>query len=96
MTRTHLERSRALWNRSSLNLASDEVLAQILDRGEIAAWRDLYALAKDDRALRARIKALVLRVPLPLPHFWLAALKGLGENVDFGAALPNYHAGPGV
>ncbi len=32
---SHLEKSTALWNRSRLELDSDEVLAQILDRGEI-------------------------------------------------------------
>jgi len=31
-----LETSRALWNRSALVLDSDEVLAQLLDRGQMA------------------------------------------------------------
>src|SRR6185295_17723263 len=33
-----LTRSRALWNRSRLDLESDEALAQILDWGELDAW----------------------------------------------------------
>lgn len=83
--------SRALWNRSGLDLGSDEVLAQILDRGEIAVWRALYQLARRDPHLRARIKSVVLSTPLPLPHFWLAALANIGESVDFEARLPDYY-----
>lgn len=83
-----LERSRALWNRERLDLASDEVLAQILDRGEMEAWRELYLMASRDRALRQRILRLIERVPLPFPHAWLAALATLGEEVDFDARLP--------
>lgn len=83
--------SRALWNRDALDLASDEVLAQILDRGEIDAWRDLYRLARADSRLRARIHRLVLTVPVALPHFWLAALASLGEPVDLGARVPDYY-----
>jgi hypothetical protein len=55
--------SRALWNRDALDLSSDEILAQILERGEIGAWRWLYRLAQveprpppahqEDRAHRA-------------------------------------------
>ena len=86
-----LDTSRALWNRARLALDSDEVLAQILDRGEIAAWRELYRLALTDPALRARITRIVLTVPLPLPRFWLAALADLGEPVDMVAALPDYY-----
>lgn len=85
-----LEDSRALWNRNRLDLRSDEVLAQILDRGEMAAWRELYRTARTDPALRQRIASVILRVPLPLPHFWLAALKALGEDVDVGAETPPY------
>ena len=92
---TALTHSRALWNRTGLDLRSDEILAQILDRGEFAAWRELYALAREDAELRRRIHAVVLSVPLPLPHFWLAALASLGEPVDFDAPVPEY-AGPGV
>ncbi len=87
-----LHRSRALWNRSRLDLASDEVLAQLLDRGEMAAWRELYALCRGDGDLRRRIHRIVLTVPLPLPRFWLAALASLGEDVDLAVALPVYPA----
>lgn len=82
---------RALWNRGALDLQSDEVLAQVLDRGELADWRELYRLAHADAHLRARIRRLVLTVPLPLPHFWLAALANLGEPVDFDAPKPDYY-----
>jgi len=81
-------RSRALWNRGTFDLASDEILAQLLDRGEMAAWRALYALARDDAELRRRIARIVLTVPTALPHFWLAALRALGETVDVGAPVP--------
>ena len=87
-----LAASRALWNRADLNLDSDEILAQILDRGEVTSWRALYALARDDARLRARIRSIVLTVPLPLPRFWLAALAGLGEAVDFDCEVPDYWA----
>jgi hypothetical protein len=82
--------SRALWNRSAADLESDEVLAQLLDRGEIAAWRALYRMARTDAQLRARMKRIVFTVPLPLPHFWLAALASLGEALDVGAEVPDY------
>src|SRR4051794_12334795 len=85
-----LERSRALWNRSTLDLRSDEILAQILDRGEMTAWRELYRMAREDSELRGRIARLVQRIPLPLPHFRLAALASLGEPVDVGATTPPY------
>jgi len=85
-----LERSRALWNRRTLDLRSDEVLAQILDRGEMEAWRELYRLARADADLRRRIAHVVQTVPLPLPRFWLAALASLGEPVDLAAPVPSY------
>ena len=85
-----LDGSRALWNRARLDLRSDEILAQILDRGEMAAWRELYALARQDAALRRRIVQVALRVPLPQPRLWLAAMKDLGEDVDLAAPLPPY------
>ena len=90
MKENALASSRALWNRSALDLNSNEVLGQILDRGEMASWRVLYDLARNDSRLRARIKSILLTVPLPLPHFWMAALANLGEPVDFGAHLPDY------
>lgn len=82
---------RALWNRNTLDLRSDEVLAQILDRGELADWRELYRLAHADTHLRARIRHLVLTVPVPLPRFWLAALASLGDPVDYDAPVPDYY-----
>jgi hypothetical protein len=85
-----LEASRALWNRSQLDLESDEVLAQILDRGELAAWRALFQRARTDPRLRARIKHVVLTVPMPLPRFWLAALASLGESLDLSVPVPDY------
>ena len=85
--------SRALWNRSALDLRSDEILAQILERGDLASWRLLYAQARGDRALCARLAAIVLTVPLPLPHFWLAALVSLGADVDLDAQVPDYFSG---
>jgi hypothetical protein len=84
-----LERSRALWNRNAFDLTSDEVLAQLLDRGDMHDWRILYALASRDTDVRARIHRIVRTVPLPLPHFWLAALVSLGEPVDLAAAVPS-------
>jgi hypothetical protein len=88
--------SRALWNRESANLESDETLAQLLDRGELAIWRELYRLAAKDELLRQRIKRLVLTVPSPLPHFWLAALASLGEPIDWSVPVPEYFESTGV
>jgi len=85
-----LQRSRALWNRNHLDLRSDEILAQILERGEIEAWRELYRMMQDDAGLRRRVAGIVARVPLPLPRLWLAALASLGEPVDLGMAVPLY------
>ena len=85
-----LPASRALWNRRTLDLGSDEVLAQLLDRAEMSVWRELYLLAKEDVALRRRIHRVVLTVPTPLPRFWLAALASIGEPVDLGARVPEY------
>lgn len=96
MSDSALVSSRSLWNRSGLDLNSDEVLAQILDRGELAAWRELYRMAQSDPHLRARLKTIILTTPLPLPHFWLAALASLGEPVDFDVKLPDYFADSGV
>jgi hypothetical protein len=93
MTTTAIHRSRALWNRSVLDLESDEILAQLLDRGELDVWRELYRLAADDRRLRLRILRLVDTVPLPFPHFWRAAMASLGESVDLGAPVPRDDGG---
>jgi len=51
-----------------------------MDRGELAAWKELYALAAGDAALGRRMLAVIRRVPLPYPSFWLAALASLGET----------------
>jgi hypothetical protein len=88
--------ARALWNRSQLDLESDEVLAQILDRGGMAAWRALYLRMRTDARLRARIKRVLQTVPVPLPRFWLAALADLHEAVDWAAPLPDYYDQTGV
>ena len=96
MSDAWLVRSRALWNRASLDLDSAETLAQILDRGEPAAWRELYRLARDDARLRARITRLVAVVPIALPRFWLAALASLGERVDHNAVVPDYFEHSGI
>ena len=85
-----LENSRALWNRGGFDLDSDEVLAQLLDRGELAVWRELYRRAKTDARLRSRIKRVVFTIPIPLPHFWLAALASIGEQVNWDAPIPDY------
>jgi hypothetical protein len=86
-----LDGSRALWNRQRVNLDSDDVLAQVLDRGGMTEWRALDALARTDPALRRRIAHLILAVPVPLPRFWLAALADLGEAVDLAAPVPDYY-----
>ncbi len=91
-----IARSRARGNRDALDLRSDEVLAQLLDRGEVAAWRDLYQMARADAELQARIHRIVLTVPVTLPHFWLAALGSLGHAVDFGAPVPDYYEATAV
>jgi hypothetical protein len=83
-----MERVVTGWNRSGLDLASDEMLAQVLDRGDLAAWRELYHLAAVDDVLRRRVLAIVRRVPLPYPRFWLSALGSLGEAIDWTAVLP--------
>lgn len=88
MKTSALERLVVGWNRSRFDLGSDEVLAQILDRGDLAAWRELYALAAGDPGLRRRIHALVRRVALPYPAFWLAALASLGEPIDWATPVP--------
>jgi hypothetical protein len=47
-------------------------------------------LAGSDPNLRKRIATVTMHVPLPLPHFWLAALVNLGEEVDLGGGRPTY------
>jgi len=84
-----MERALVAWNRTRLDLESDEMLAQLMDRGGLAAWRELYALAARDAGLRRRILSVVERVPLPFPGFWRAAMTSLGEPVDWSAPLPS-------
>jgi hypothetical protein len=86
LSRFDLSRSRALWNRTGLALESDEVLAQLLDRGEIEAWRELYRMAsgpgEDAAKLRRRILRLCQTVPLSFPHLFIAAIGALGGPVE--------------
>ena len=90
-------RSRALWNRDQPDLASDEVLTQLLDRGELSAWREIYRLAAgtgaDARALRARILRVVTTVPIAFPYLWRAALRSLGEPLEDIPDPPPYADG---
>jgi hypothetical protein len=86
LSRFDLAASQALWNRTDLALESDEVLAQLLDRGEIEAWRELYRLAaepgEEAAALRRRILRLTRTVPLAFPHVFIAAMGALGEPIE--------------
>jgi len=86
VSRFDLSQSQALWNRSGLALESDEVLAQLLDRGEIAAWRELYRLAsgsgEEAAALRRRILRLCQTVPLSFPHLFIAAMGALEGPIE--------------
>lgn len=91
MSTEALERLVVAWNRSGFDLQSDEMLAQVLDRGDLATWRELFALARHDRVLRQRILSVVRRVPLPYAGFWLAALAHLGESIDWTQPRPVDH-----
>jgi hypothetical protein len=86
MNRFDLSRSRALWNRTGLALDSDEVLAQLLDRGELEAWRELYKLAsgpsEEAATLRRRILRLCRTVPLSFPHLFIAAMGVLDGPIE--------------
>jgi hypothetical protein len=82
MPPNQLARSRALWNRTHLDLRSDEVLAQILDRGDLDDWRAIYRLAADDPSLRRRILRICSEVPVGMPHLFIAAMASLGERLD--------------
>lgn len=87
-----LRRSWALWNREHLDLASDETLAQILERGEVAAWREIYQRAADPTEegadLRRRIVRICCTVPVSFPHWFFAAMSHLGERLDPYPAVP--------
>lgn len=78
--------SAALWNRDHFDLRSDEMLAQVLDRGSLQDWRQVYRLAQADLALRGRIAHLVQTVPMATGWFWLAALAAMGEVVRWRVA----------
>lgn len=80
--------SRAFWNRSTVDLRSDEQLAQLMDRGALADWAELYSLARADSDLRQRMKRIVEEVELGFPGFWLALLASTGERVDWDRPLP--------
>ena len=86
-----LPASRALWNRLSQSIDSDEAIAQILDRGTMTDWRHLYRRTAGDARLRTRVRRIVLAVPLPLRRFWLAVLAALGEPVDLSSPVPDYY-----
>ena len=92
MSRFDLSTSQALWNRSGLALESDEVLAQLLDRGELEAWRELYRLAsgsgEEAVKLRRRILRLCQTVPLSFPHLFIAAMGALGESIEPYPSVP--------
>jgi hypothetical protein len=92
LSRFDLSRSRALWNRTGLVLESDEVLAQLLDRGEIEAWRELYRMAsasgEDAARLRQRILRLCQTVPLSFPHLFIAAMGALEGPVEPYPSVP--------
>lgn len=92
MSRFDLSKSQALWNRSHLDLRSDEVLAQLLDRGELEAWRELYRMASgpgdEAVALRRRILRLCQTVPLSFPHLFIAAMGALGEPIEPYPTVP--------
>jgi hypothetical protein len=88
MTTSALERTVRAWNRSRFDPGSDEMLAQVLDRGDRAAWRELYQLAAADPSLRRRIASVIARVPIGYPAFWRAALASLGEPIDWNERLP--------
>lgn len=83
---TPLSGSAGLWNRERLALESDEVLAQILDRGGPPDWREVYRLASGSTAeaaqLRRRIVRLCQTVPIAFPNLFLAAMAHLGERLD--------------
>ena len=85
---TQLTGSKAFWNRSTVDLRSDEQLAQLMDRGSVADWASLRALALADSDLRHRMRSIVERVEIGFPGFWLALLVSMGEPVDWDRPLP--------
>jgi hypothetical protein len=85
---TRLASSRAFWNRSAVDLRSDEQLAQLMDRGSVSDWTVLRDLASADPALRTRMREIVGRVEIGFPGFWLALLASMGEAVDWDQPRP--------
>jgi hypothetical protein len=47
-----------------LDLRSAEMIARLLDRGELESWRELYRIAGQDADLRRPVARVVERVPL--------------------------------
>jgi hypothetical protein len=82
-----LARSRALWDRLRLDLESDEILAQLLDRGSLEDWRALHELLRREggaaRRLRERVHGILYQVPVGRPYFWLAGLSTLGQPINW-------------
>ena len=62
------------------------MLAQILDPGELDAWRAIYRRAaketREGAALRRRIVHVCCTVPVAFPHLFLAAMAHLGEVIE--------------
>ena len=85
---TRLAASKAMWNRSAVDLRSDEQLAQLMDRGTVADWAELRTIAAADAALRGRMRSIVETVEIGFPGFWLALLTSMGEPVDWDRPLP--------
>ena len=58
----------------------------VLDRGEVWAWREIYALAAcpgpEGAELRRRIVRLCRTGSAAFPHLFLAAMAHLGEPLD--------------
>ena len=88
ITSAQLAGSKAFWNRSVVDLRSDEQLAQLMDRGSVEDWAVLRDLALEDAALRSRMREVVERVEIGFPGFWLALLASMGEPVDWNRPLP--------
>ena len=88
ITSAQLAGSKAFWNRSAVDLRSDEQLAQLMDRGSVEDWAVLRDLALADAALRSRMREIVERVEIGFPGFWLALLASMGEPVDWDRPLP--------
>jgi hypothetical protein len=73
-------------------LESDEVLAQLLDRGEIEAWRELYRMASGPGEEAARLRRRILRlcqtVSLSFPHLFIAAMGAIEGPIEPYPSVP--------